>query len=136
MSEGPSDPNVGALINFLDGVQEKMDTNFGRITSLKDEREVKREIARELRVEDDYTQERWPPIDESDDASEARRKVETRYSELRRKGMIEEVGNLAELKEWSEKISAHLRGEECFWSEDLPHAHWHGDSVEDSSDGD
>lgn len=133
----PDNPvNTGVLRNFVQGLKEKIGPDFGRVCNREEEREVKREIARELGVEDDYEPERWPAPDGSSAADQAGRKVRSRYNELKRQGRIEEGGALTELREWNERLNAHLRGEECFFDEDNPHVDWvQEEPSEDPSEG-
>lgn len=129
--------NLEALQKFAQGLKEKIGPDFGRVCTLEEERETKREIARELGVEDEYDPEPWPDLEDSDAAKQARRKVNARYDELEAQGRIVKAGELAALYELSAKIDAHLSGEECFYSEDDPNADWvKGDPPGDpSADG-
>lgn len=137
MDENPSTPTAcNALRNFMEGLQEKLGPDHRTISTREEKREVKREIACEIGVDDDYVQCRWPSLDESEEIRTARRKVNSRYNELLDTGRIEENGQLAERAEWVERIDAHLKGEECFYSEDNPHADWVlEDPQGDPSDG-
>ncbi|MCS4155057.1 hypothetical protein GGQ03_002351 [Salinibacter ruber] len=117
-----------SLQNFVEGLSEKIGSEFGRVSTHEGKREVKREIARELGVEDEYILQIQSSVTDSDASRRARWEVRRRYRELRSEGKIVEAGEVAEqtkrFREWNEQINAHLRGEECFYSEDLPHADW------------
>lgn len=128
------------LQNFVEGLSEKIGSEFGRVSTHEGKREVKREIARELGVEDSFVPRIHSTLDDDEATVEARWKVNGRYDELLSEGKIVEGGEVAEqtrrFRQWSERLSAHLRGEECFYSEDLPHADWvQGEPSSDPSEG-
>lgn len=124
----PDSTNPEPLQNFVEGLSRKIGSEFGRVSSHEKKREVKREIARQLGVEETYVPQIRSSANDSDAARQARRKVRDRYWELRRVGKIVEDGEVAEqterFNEWVERLIAHTRGEECFYSEDIPHANW------------
>jgi hypothetical protein len=113
--------NSKALQNFLEGLEEKIGPNYGRISSHDEKIEVKRDIARDLGLEDTYSPRVDTSPDDDWDVHLARCDVNTRYDELLNQGKIQEVGEAAEqtkkTKEWFERIDAHLRGEKCIGSD-------------------
>lgn len=116
--------SAGVLQGFVQSLKEKIGPDFGRVCTHEEKREVKRDIARELGVEQEYDPERWPDPADSGAAAQAGWRVRNRYNELKRQGKIEEGGGLTELREWNERIDAHLSGEECFHSEHALYAEW------------
>lgn len=124
LSTSAEDP----LQNFVEGLSEKMWSELGRVSTAKEKREVKREIARELGIERVYVPQAHSSVNDSEDTSQARYKVRSRYNDLLSEGKVVEVGEVdaqtKRTKEWNERLNAHLRGEDCFHSEDHPHADW------------
>lgn len=123
-----SSTSPDSLQNFVEGLSEKIGSEYGRVSTSEEKREVEREIARELGVEDSFVPRIHSTVDDDEATFEARCKVSSRYNELLSEGKIVEAGEVAKqtrrFREWNERISAHLRGEECFYFEDLPHADW------------
>lgn len=121
-SDNPENP--GPLRRFVEGLSEKIGPEFKRIADPEEKREVKREIAHELGVEEAYTPHIRSTINGSEDTLQARWEVDRRYDELRSNGKIVEVGEAAEqtkrFEEWIEEIKAELSTEEC--SEDSARA--------------
>ena len=90
---------AGALRHFVNGVQDKMDPSFGRVSSRKEEHDVKWRIARELGVEEEYHPNFFMAIDEAgEDGRDANCAVQERYDELRNKGKIQEDPAYARVK--------------------------------------
>ncbi|WP_263835309.1 hypothetical protein [Salinibacter sp.] len=137
-SSNPANPDP--LQNFVDGLSGEIGSEFGRISSHDEKREVKREIARQLGMEEAWAPEIRSSVDNDENTFLARVKVSARYNELLSEGRIVEAGEVAEqtkrFNEWLERIDAHVRGEECFYSEDIPHADWvQGKPSDNRNDG-
>lgn len=84
-----------ALRNFVDAIKEKLEPDFGRVSSRKEKREVKKRIAEQLRVEKEYQQNVFLAVNEdlkngTHAARDARAAVERHYEELLEKGKIRE----------------------------------------------
>jgi hypothetical protein len=94
-----------ALSNFLAGVEEKMQTNFGLIASLSEKKEAKRKIAQEQELEDSY--ERGP-----DESWTTWLDIEARYQDLLESGEIREDPDWDDPRhKWNEEINSYLEGE-------------------------
>ena len=79
-----------ALSDFLEGVEEKIGLRF-QATTLEEKRQVKREIARKLGVEEHYHGNVFLGINsDGDEGVEAYVAVEERYERLRKEGKIRE----------------------------------------------
>jgi hypothetical protein len=99
-----------ALSNFLAGVEEKMGRSIGTITSRSEKREAKREIARELNVEEVYHPNVFIAINRGE--AKAHRAVENRYKRRFEEGRINEDITPSGRENIYDRINEHLIEEE------------------------
>lgn len=111
--EQPDDPtSPDALNNFLDGVEEKMESDFGMISSQAEKEEAMRQIAQDLDLEDDYVPPIKSTVNDDEEAYAARRKVRARYTELLEEGEIREDPDWTDPFEvLNKRLDRHHRGE-------------------------
>jgi len=119
MNEQNNDPtSPDALSNFLDGVEEKMETDFGMISSQTEKEKAMRQIAQDLGLEDDYVPPVESTVNDDEEAYAARLAVRTRYTELLEQGEIREDPDWDDpWEKMNAELDAYLEGEDTIYSD-------------------
>jgi hypothetical protein len=118
LNEQPDDPTSSdALNHFLNGVEKKMESDFGMISSQAEKREAMRQIAQDLDLEDDYVPPTKARVNEDEETFAARWKVQMRYTELLEEGEIREDPEWDDpAKELNRRLNRYLEGEDTIYS--------------------